>query len=426
MKIQTTSCKHARATVSNRLLTRSGKTCLLHMCTDPLPLTFYISSIRVLSNISFAYGAAKIDARCRRLPPNYNIRIFMNGISQLNCVTGSEHDNICRFLLGLIINIPLDTQSHNVRVVWATRAILEFLYLAQYPVHTEETLGYLEVALQRFHDNKEVFIQLGIRDHFNIPKVHFMLHYVQSIKLFGTLDNFNMEYTEQLHIDLAKDAYRATNKKDEYSQMTLWLERCEKIFHHANYIAWCRSGSPAPKQVEWTPPGLQLDCELKLTKYASANVHIINLLPVYGIQYFSVALACFIALTNNSHLAVWELEDIAATMNIPFGSVPVWHRVKYVREDPVTGTISTADSLYVQPAQRAKCGVVIPARFDTALINNGSGGYTGVSGTFPFSLLDNTNRSVKVIVLAKFDWFFPSHSKLSHLYSSMVWNCLNI
>lgn len=202
--------------------------------------------------------------------------------------------------------------------------------------------------------------------------------------------------------------------------MTLWLERCEKVFRHANYIAWHRSGSPAPKHVEWSPPGLQLDCELKLTKYPSANVRIINLLPDYGIQHFSAALARFIALTNNPHLAVRELEDIAATMNIPLDSIPVWHRVKYVREDPVTGAISTADSLYVQPARMAKHGVVIPARFDTALINDGSGGYTGVSGTFLFSLLDNTNRSIQVIVLAKFDWFFPSHSKLSHLYSSMV------
>ncbi len=72
----------------------------------------------------------------------------MNGISQLNRVTGSEHDEICCFLLGLIIDIPLNTRSHSLQVVRATRAILDFLYLAQYPVHTEETLGYLEGALQ--------------------------------------------------------------------------------------------------------------------------------------------------------------------------------------------------------------------------------------------------------------------------------------
>jgi len=33
------------------------------------------------------------------------------------------------------------------------------------------------------------------------------------IELFGTTDNYTTEYTERLHIDLAKDAYRATNMK---------------------------------------------------------------------------------------------------------------------------------------------------------------------------------------------------------------------
>ncbi|KAJ7697770.1 hypothetical protein B0H14DRAFT_3100321 [Mycena olivaceomarginata] len=44
-------------------------------------------------------GEAEIDARCRRLPPNRNIRLFMSGISNLSRVTGKEHDQISRFLL---------------------------------------------------------------------------------------------------------------------------------------------------------------------------------------------------------------------------------------------------------------------------------------------------------------------------------------
>ncbi|KAF8221630.1 hypothetical protein L208DRAFT_1326765, partial [Tricholoma matsutake] len=30
-----------------------------------------------------AYGAIEIDARCRQLPPNHNIWVFMKGISTL-------------------------------------------------------------------------------------------------------------------------------------------------------------------------------------------------------------------------------------------------------------------------------------------------------------------------------------------------------
>ncbi|KAF7326514.1 hypothetical protein MSAN_02508300 [Mycena sanguinolenta] len=52
-------------------------------------------------------GEAELDARCRRLPPNHNIRLFMKGISHLNRVTGREHDQISRFLLSLIIDVQL-------------------------------------------------------------------------------------------------------------------------------------------------------------------------------------------------------------------------------------------------------------------------------------------------------------------------------
>ncbi|KAJ7050255.1 hypothetical protein C8F01DRAFT_1345405 [Mycena amicta] len=53
------------------------------------------------------YGEAEIDARCRRLPANHNIRLFMKGISHLSRITGREHDQISRFLLGIIVDIPL-------------------------------------------------------------------------------------------------------------------------------------------------------------------------------------------------------------------------------------------------------------------------------------------------------------------------------
>jgi len=47
-------------------------------------------------------GSKEVDARCRRIPPNHNIRVFTRGISSLSRVTGQEHDQMCRFLLGLL------------------------------------------------------------------------------------------------------------------------------------------------------------------------------------------------------------------------------------------------------------------------------------------------------------------------------------
>ncbi|KAF8900107.1 hypothetical protein CPB84DRAFT_1847369 [Gymnopilus junonius] len=79
----------------------------------------------------------------------------------------------------------------------AITALLDFIYIAQYKTHNMETLGYLQGALDRFHTHKDYFRQTGIREDFNIPKFHSLTHYIESIKLFGTTDNYNTETFEQ-------------------------------------------------------------------------------------------------------------------------------------------------------------------------------------------------------------------------------------
>ena len=105
------------------------------------------------------------------------------------------------------------------------------------------------------------------------------------------MDNFNTEYTEHLHIDLANDAYLATNFKDEFSQMTMWLERKEKILRHDQYIKWRLDGSPAPELYEWSPPGLELERRLSMAKHPSARaVSLDHLERGYKAVFFCVTL----------------------------------------------------------------------------------------------------------------------------------------
>lgn len=70
-----------------------------------------------------------------------------------------------------------------------------------------------------------------------------MEHYVELIELFGSADGFNTESPERLHIDYAKDAYRASNKKDYVHQMTTWLRRQESIARFSVYLEWCKGHS---------------------------------------------------------------------------------------------------------------------------------------------------------------------------------------
>ncbi|KAG0692984.1 hypothetical protein DFH29DRAFT_816851, partial [Suillus ampliporus] len=98
-------------------------------------------------------------------------------------------------------------------------------FAGQHPSCSHKTLHLLNDALDLFHGNKDTFVDLGIRNNFNFPTLHATRHYPLMIVILGTTDNCNTEYTEQLHIDYTKDAYRATNHKDEFVQMTRWLER---------------------------------------------------------------------------------------------------------------------------------------------------------------------------------------------------------
>ncbi|KAF9458322.1 hypothetical protein BDZ94DRAFT_1333498 [Collybia nuda] len=46
--------------------------------------------------------------------------------------------------------------------------------------------------------------------------------------MFGTTDNYNSETFERLHIDFAKEGWRASNRHDEFPQIINWLSRQEK------------------------------------------------------------------------------------------------------------------------------------------------------------------------------------------------------
>jgi hypothetical protein len=255
------------------------------------------------------FGSVELDARCRTMPPNHNIRHFSKGISKLKRASGKEHAAVARILLGLIAGLPVSNGYSPDRLVRATRAILDFLYLAQLPSHNNETLQDLDNALATFHANKSIFVDLGIREDFNLPKLHSLLHYVSSIKLFGTTDNYNTEHSERLHIDLAKDAYAATNRKDELAQMTMWLERKEKIAQFNAIVKWRLLGRPPPPS---KPPPTVHRTRVQMTREPVAQVPLKKIISKYGAKDFYNALATFLVRHENPGISRQTSQSIAS------------------------------------------------------------------------------------------------------------------
>lgn len=185
-------------------------------------------------------GEAEVDARFKSMSLHPDLRHFKKGISLISQWTGHEHKNMEKVFLGVLAG------ATDARVILAARGILDFIYLAHFGSHTDDSLDRLDAAWLMFHDNKAVFIDLEIRKHFNISKLHNIRHYIDSIRSHGTTDGFNTENSERLHIDLAKVGYLASNKKDYIRQMTQWLQRQESIHRFAGYLTWAIPGySPA-------------------------------------------------------------------------------------------------------------------------------------------------------------------------------------
>ncbi|KAJ7254453.1 hypothetical protein C8J57DRAFT_1076155 [Mycena rebaudengoi] len=339
----------------------------------------------VVAWVTEAFGPTEIDARCRRMPPNHNVRLFLKGITTLSRVSGTEHRQMCEILMGLIVDLRLPERQSTVRLIRAVRAVLDFLYLAQYPMHSSETLARLEDALQRFHDNKSIFVDLGIRDDFNIPKLHNLRHYLLMIQLYGTTDNYNTEYTERLHIDLAKDAYRATNRKDEYAQMTIWLERKEKILRHDKFIRWRSAGSP-PSNVKnsvWRPPDVLQHRHLQMTKFPSAKgVSLAHIENKYGAIYFRDAFSRYVVGFKNPGFSAAQIEVGADNFYLPFQSLAAYHKIRFWNEDPLgrENAQDCLDVVHIKPGYSNKKWQQVSGRFDTVLIDEGTGGHAGVTG----------------------------------------------
>jgi hypothetical protein len=246
----------------------------------------------LMSWLQDTFGTHELDSRSCCLPPNPNVCHFMNGISGFSRISGKEHAEMCKIILGLIIGLPLPNELPSAQLLSATRGLLDFLYLTQLPVHNDETLERMGAALDEFHANKSIFVDLEIRSHFNFPKLHSLLHYASSIKLFSTTDNYNTEHSERLHIDLAKNVYAATNHKDEPAQMTLWLERNEKITRFDAFVSWRLYGRPPlPTEI---PPTAHC-AQIQMTRQPTRSAMFDQISEDYGASNFRTALSAFLS-----------------------------------------------------------------------------------------------------------------------------------
>ncbi|KAJ3555302.1 hypothetical protein NP233_g12242 [Leucocoprinus birnbaumii] len=115
----------------------------------------------LISWLKVALGEANLDHHAACMPPNHHICMFAKGISHLLHIVGTEHDQMCCVLLGLVLDVCLPNKKHPTSLIKTVRAVLDIVYLAKYPIHSSSTLQALSDAIDEFHSHCGVFIQLG-------------------------------------------------------------------------------------------------------------------------------------------------------------------------------------------------------------------------------------------------------------------------
>jgi hypothetical protein len=108
-------------------------------------------------------------------------------------------------------------------------AFLEFCYLVRRNAITETTLERISDELVRFHTERVVFEESGVRIDFNLPRQHSLEHYRRNIELFGAPNGLCSSITEAKHIKAVKEPWRRSSHFEALGQMLVTNQRLDKL-----------------------------------------------------------------------------------------------------------------------------------------------------------------------------------------------------
>ncbi|KAF5346610.1 hypothetical protein D9757_014286 [Collybiopsis confluens] len=358
----------------------------IHRCISPDVLhQLHLGILKYLvSWVQEVVGEEELDRRIRILPMSNGVRRFVNGISVLSQASGTEYKHIARILLTCLVG------KVNSKGMIAVRSLLHFMQLAQYPSHDQETLDYMKAELDTWHKHRSYFIETGCRLDFNIPKFHSLLHYVDSIRWLGTTDNYNTESFERLHIDFAKEGWRASNKRDHFPQMIRWLSRREKISSYDFYQSWVKSQDSNSGQDEVA--STSVDGALEEESFVLKRIFT-------GAQTNTQAIF-HLAKTPQEPPGQQASRTSVLQNDLPFTTLDVWHQYKFA---PVKLLQETEqETLKAIPATRTN----LTPRFDTVIVlDSDEAESTAVEAVFRYGFSVPAPDNWPKVPLAYVTWY---------------------
>ncbi|KAG2139295.1 hypothetical protein DEU56DRAFT_944221 [Suillus clintonianus] len=173
----------------------------------------------------------ELDVRFKSHHKRTGVRHFSGGVSHVNQMTGREHRDIQRTIVPTLWGIA------SPGFIRAVRAMIDFIYLAQNPLHTESSIASMTQALQDFHDHKQAILDAearqgksGAKDDFFIPKLELMQNFARVISHVGSLMQWTADVSERLLITHCKHPFERTSRQRDFVlQIARILDREESI-----------------------------------------------------------------------------------------------------------------------------------------------------------------------------------------------------
>lgn len=364
----------------------------------------------VLKWMTALIGEKEIDRRYSALQCIIGRRHFGDGVTRIKQHTRSEESDILRDLVAISKDAPLVHSG----IMKCLRAFVDFCYVAQYESHDNETIAYLEKYLETFHAHKDAFAAVEIRkgeylrDNFDIPKLEPFLHYARKIRLTGSLPQYSTEITERLHIPMAKQPYRHTNRKGFELQMCNFLNQNEQVHSFETYLQWRKLLDGVNERLERDidtdeePDPADVQKELGLAMYELAT----GVLPKPVINFFTMknvikTETTALRVTRRAHwinaplhevAAKYKIQDLHAAIikycnssgmshwsgngDIPFKSIDVWNYVRLQLKTVQDDNISTAPQtvMAAPPSEESPHGIC-----NFVLVKDENPSYVGIS-----------------------------------------------
>ena len=186
----------------------------------------------------------ELDARYKCHHKRVGVRHFASGVSHVKQMMGREHRDIQHTLVAMIAGrVPP-------RFLRAIRALIDFIYQAQSPVHTESSIQEMESSLREFHDHKDAIIKAGARrtkaagakTDFNIPKLELFHSFATAIRNNSGLIQYTVDVSERLLITHCKHPFDCTSKNKDFAEQVIQIFDREEVMRQFDVYTLLRSG----------------------------------------------------------------------------------------------------------------------------------------------------------------------------------------